>query len=337
MAASPSIFGVVRCIRPWAVDQRALGLRYPTRVGSVAADVVITEHQDPEAEWAVGDHTARQDQIDASFSLPPDVLAAVASASVPPASLYPRAQWTTVDQAHRVPQMTVRHLILVASATEKELPQSRIGVGDSVEERLGDALRQGIEEWYRVAASWIEVHTAQDLDYENPRFDAWIEGGALATFAASGSRLNTGGRVVLTTHFEIPASPALLALAFERASTGVQPPLPHVLLRDARAAWHRRSYRRAVIDAAVAAEVALARWATARGIEIERPNLGKFIRELHERGTLSGKGKGLLEKDLVKPRNDAVHRGEATTSSEAFAALDVAAAILQRFGPLDAV
>ena len=317
------------------MDRRAVGLRFPTRLGAVSADVVITEHQNPEASWAVGDHAARQDGVD--DPLPDDVGAAVTHASEPAAGAYPRAEWTGLDEAHRVPHITVHRLILAATATSDELPSPRIGVGAALEERLGDELRQNVEAWYQLAASWVEVHTAQDLDYENPRFDAWVEGGALATFSVSGSRLRTGGRIVLTTHFEIPASPALLALAFTRAATGEPPPLPHSLLRDARAAYHRKSYRRAVIDAAVAAEVALAEWVNAQGIVVKHPGLGNFVRVLHEKGPLSSRGRDRLRTDLVKPRNRAVHSGGATSLAEASGALEAARAIVGELAPLDAV
>lgn len=164
-----------------------------------------------------------------------------------------------------------------------------------------------------------------------------IEGGLLGTFDASGARLKTGGRIVLTSHDEIPASQALVALAFKRASKGEKPPLAHILLRDARAAFARHAYRRVLIDAAVAVEVTLAEWADRNGLKVKSPTLRNFIRQLHRHGALSEQGRELLQRDLVNPRNHAAHKAPLTSSPEALKALAAANAVVAKLAPLDLV
>jgi hypothetical protein len=102
--------------------------------------------------------------------------------------------------------------------------------------------------------------------------------------------------------------------------------------------------RRAVIDAATAAEVAMTTLidkylATANTDESVRTALRKRFRALEGRTELlknlrSGLLPPRLQRDLIDPRNDATHGGHSLTDEQAQTAVDMAVDIVEEAYPL---
>jgi HEPN domain-containing protein len=125
---------------------------------------------------------------------------------------------------------------------------------------------------------------------------------------------------------------------------GNQPPAEWLLIRDARSHLNKEEYRRAVIDAATAAELAMTALIDkfledANALEPLRKALARSSTNLGgKREVLNLLRPGLLHKrlqpDLIDKRNGASHRGEQYTREEATAALDIATAIVESAYPL---
>jgi hypothetical protein len=102
--------------------------------------------------------------------------------------------------------------------------------------------------------------------------------------------------------------------------------------------------RRAVIDAATAAELAMTTLidnylATSNTDEIVRTALVERYRALEGRATLlrrlcSGLLSDQLQRDLIQPRNRATHGGHSLTDAQAKTAVDMAIDIVEAAHPL---
>lgn len=129
--------------------------------------------------------------------------------------------------------------------------------------------------------------------------------------------------------------------AFAAASRGIELPLEHQLIADARLYASQRQYRQAVISACSAAEVALAQSSRASLIRA-----GRTEAEAHEivrkvsgvvelfrlnagRGQLLGVSIGRVMNLLAAPRNEAVHGGEALDLDTAIKSIQTANELLQ--------
>jgi hypothetical protein len=125
----------------------------------------------------------------------------------------------------------------------------------------------------------------------------------------------------------------------ERVNAGVDPPAERLLLSDAWAQLEQESMRRAVLDAATAAEIALTQIldhqlrglppAVANLIRREARQLGPLARAL---GAL---GVDLPEvQELAEVRNQAIHRGRHPSPEEGRAAFLLVRDLVERARPL---
>jgi hypothetical protein len=122
------------------------------------------------------------------------------------------------------------------------------------------------------------------------------------------------------------------------------PPAEWLFIRDARSLLNTGHNRRAVIDAATAAELAMTTLidqylATANTDEIVRTALVKRYSALEGRATLlrrlrSGLLSDQLQRDLIEPRNRATHSGHSLTNEQAQTAVDMAVDIVEEAHPL---
>ncbi len=117
------------------------------------------------------------------------------------------------------------------------------------------------------------------------------------------------------------------------------PPLEHELLNSARAALARRATRIAVIDACTAAEVALAKALSAKPSDKnEEAVIDELLKQPMNR--LHGLAKRFsIEcpaniEPLLKPRNDAAHRGKEPSQPDAQSALAIAMEIVNSHSKL---
>lgn len=120
-----------------------------------------------------------------------------------------------------------------------------------------DALAGAVDGWFDAVRTWVETRTGQDLDPGHRIYDAVMHGVGL-TFIEPQLE-HTGLSMTLTTPRIIPLSARDWAMIVESVREGLEPPLEEVLSRDARAAHTRGHYRRAIVDAATALEIALYR------------------------------------------------------------------------------
>ena len=125
----------------------------------------------------------------------------------------------------------------------------------------------------------------------------------------------------------------LAAVAEGRAA-----PPERLHLSDARSLHNNGQWRRAVIDAATAAEVGITSWIDANADAKVKADLAKKPRTLGGLWRLYKKLGGAVPDDfqklVVDPRNDAAHRGMSLTSEQSAKAIDATEALLKATTPL---
>ncbi|WP_018789007.1 hypothetical protein [Micromonospora sp. CNB394] len=177
-------------------------------------------------------------------------------------------------------------------------------------------LAEYINKWFDDVRTWTEILTGQDLDPNHRVYDAESVGEGLRFIEPP----HDGA---LDVKFTTPRVRPLRAqewaaiLGFVR--DGLEPPLEEVLSRDARAAQRRGANRRAIIDAAIALEIALGRHVRSHRDQLpeglqrrigERTALGGYIAIVEDSGLQVAVPVDRL-RWLNTLRNDAVHRGAA--------------------------
>lgn len=208
--------------------------------------------------------------------------------------------------------------------------------------RFGSAF----DEWFSIALDWFELWSGATPTrgalrrLEPSRGQVREVGTQLGGITGWGARLGTlyfweAGRALSMDE---------LASGFEKASAGVRPPAEwELFLRSQRATDERI----AIIEAATAVEVALARAldsrlssvdARARQLITKQSNgLMGLLKLLEAFGGVEAESLvGEVMRKLAKPRNDAVHRGASPIDSQvASQASATAKAVLDRYSPLE--
>ena len=223
-------------------------------------------------------------------------------------------------------------------------------------ETVWDVFNFEFEFWWEAFTSWAAILASQDLvgppewDWSGPDLEGWLidAHGRRAGFI-TGTILNVMKKADSPTHRVLELQD-LEACVTAAGNQGL-PPVEWLLIRDARSQanfgdeFHgRENLRRAVIDAATAAELAMTslidkylddasvleplRKALARSSN----NLGgkKEVLNLLRPGLLHKR----LQEDLINKRNGASHHGKHYSSEEAEAAIDIATAIVESAYPL---
>lgn len=203
-----------------------------------------------------------------------------------------------------------------------------------------------IEAWWDAVSLWIGVFTKQDM-VEVGKTHAGIRVGPIITWSADKDGFRANGsidtsRPVVSDEVEILDHRTLKACV-TLAANGVRPPDAWLFVKDARALTHARQYRRAVIDAGTAAELAMIALIdpTLTGMNLlEREKLFERNRGLWELSNLmvtqnAGTRPARLQQDLAEPRNRAAHEGAALNGAKANAAISVAVALVEQLYPLE--
>ncbi|MFF0101857.1 hypothetical protein ACFYO8_21285 [Micromonospora sp. NPDC005257] len=194
-----------------------------------------------------------------------------------------------------------------------------------------------INRWFNDVRTWTEVLTGQDLDPNHRVSDAESVGAGL-TFIEPPHDGALG--FTMTTPRVLPLRAQEWADILGLVRDGKEPPLEEVLSRDARAAFRRDAYRRAIIDAATALEIALGRHVCGhadqlperqRGRISERTALGGYVSIAEDSGLPLAVPVDRL-RWLNSLRNDAAHRGAAPGRSEAGAAVQMMIEFLGVYG-----
>ncbi|MFF1553342.1 hypothetical protein ACFVX3_20175 [Rhodococcus erythropolis] len=139
-----------------------------------------------------------------------------------------------------------------------------------------------------------------------------------------------------------PLDEATMAACMKLAGQGDEPPAEWMFIRDARSAVTSGDYRRAVIDAGTAAELAITELLD-QHLSVVDPTIADALltraRALEQRSNLMkelGAGtepKGFT-KDLKSPRNIAAHKGDAPSKEVAVRAIGVAVDLVEQSTPL---
>jgi hypothetical protein len=200
-----------------------------------------------------------------------------------------------------------------------------------------DELRVEIHSWLDSFVAWVWILTSQSLDpnHPDPKFfhrrstniiTVGVMGNA-SSYAASGSP-----PLVIVTGSDGQCSERVVdervfALCAERAGVA-SPPLTMELLASARMACRRGDRRRALIDVGTAAEAALT---SLLGLDQTHGyTLGGLVR-LASQSNLSIPAD--TDSHLVKPRNDAVHRGLVPSPSTLTLALEITEQLVAQVEP----
>lgn len=207
--------------------------------------------------------------------------------------------------------------------------------GDLIENLFRD-----VDDWFDRLRTWIEVAVDQDVDPNHPISAGSQIGAGLILVADDDGTVSLPVRaheIHVTMSTEELVELTQLCKAVELANARCRPGDAHVLLRDARAAARRGSYRRAVIDAGGAVEMTLAAH-NRTTINIKpRPGamqtLGWYVREPKIIKASGLAKQGLLD-DLVTPRNDAIHQNRVPSHADTRTALATAQRVLTALDPL---
>ncbi|AYM41164.1 hypothetical protein [Mycobacteroides chelonae] len=201
-----------------------------------------------------------------------------------------------------------------------------------------------IDEWWELFSSWLEIITSHNISTR--RTSGGIRAEPIWIWDASDlvSRRNAGvarsGQVYNQTA-GAPVDVTTLEACMRLAADGQPPPDMWMFIRDARALIARGDFRRAVIDAGTAAELAMT--------EILDQDLAAADTVLHDAligrsRTLEGRSKLMRElgaglvptnfkNDLQEPRNKAAHSGVPQTLASATKALEVATNLVEQAEP----
>jgi hypothetical protein len=139
-----------------------------------------------------------------------------------------------------------------------------------------------------------------------------------------------------------------LQAAMDLSASGKPPDAEWLFLRDARSLLNAGEFRRAVIDACTAAELAVTalidRKFSAEGTS-KAERMKQFdahhglskLKSLHKKRHAAGKLPKRLVEDVGAPRNKAAHRGATLSDAEAHTAIATAAEVVEMAYPLSSV
>lgn len=211
---------------------------------------------------------------------------------------------------------------------------------------------QALEPWWELVDAWLNVLTGQSLSrdrrptvvmgkyasYWTPELSAKA---GLTTSIGTRTRVSLGDSRIIPA---LPATPQYLHTAFTRAAAGEQPDPAWLLAADAGGSIEAGDWRRAVLDAGTAVEIALnnaidqlireqpagVREAVMAGAK----SLEGRLRTLKTLGAPALVPAGEMDRKLIKPRNRAAHSaGSDLNRLHATDALDVALTVLEAVMP----
>lgn len=246
--------------------------------------------------------------------------------------------WATQPNAGE--GVLVHQVVLHLRCDDVESLPRRTGSGPAKVDRLGDYLFSAIDEWFERLRSWIEVSTAQDLNWEHPRFHAEVEGGGLLVWLVdeTGER-GQKDRSLLTFHMneERPAHLRAWLTAANLAGRQIGPPVSHRLMRDARAAYWRNQWRRMVLDASAACEIVMSEALLSGGF-VDPTTHVNGMANLIAKCKKHAIGLGATAEDLDRlrvARNTAAHTHNVDGRMNPVDLLDTAQKVVESLVPLE--
>lgn len=200
-----------------------------------------------------------------------------------------------------------------------------------------------LDAWWTLFCSWVAVLTEQDpRDYlravEATRREpiwTWVDG-------EEARRGQQSSEDRPRRHDAEPLDVPTLAACTVLAGKGAPPPDEWLFIRDARSALVAGDYRRAVIDAGTAAELAITELLDQHLALVDTKlsdALMNRARALEGRANLMKElGAGVestgFTASLKRPRNDATHKGHSPTKSVVERAIKIAVELVEQATPL---
>ncbi|WP_459547617.1 HEPN domain-containing protein [Nocardia sp. X0981] len=230
--------------------------------------------------------------------------------------------------------------------------RSEVTANDELEfKAAAQMFADGLAVWWNCVCDWLDVLTLQDFarlersqrSILNDSVQMWSGDSAGVRQAGISYQSMTGGIhqvEVLDAH--------KLQAALDLAGKGTQPDAEWLFMRDARSLLNAGEYRRAVIDACTATELAVTALidrkfdedgtdpAERRRIFGAHHGLSKLC-HLHKKRNADGKLPRRLVENVAAPRNKAAHRGAALGRAEAEVAIKSAAEVVEIAFPLGSV
>jgi hypothetical protein len=208
------------------------------------------------------------------------------------------------------------------------------------------ALADELDVWWSSFTDWLGVLVAQDFVGLGTRRYSLLEYGFNAWSGDENGvrRAGTGKAVDRVQRYPEVLGPDQLQRAMDLAASGQRPPTEWLFIRDARSLLGSGAFRRAVIDAATAAELTLTALldrhfaatstdpAISEALLDRSQTLGgrcKLVNELM-RGTLPAR----FQQEVTEPRNLAAHEGNLLTREVGEAAVAKATELVEVAYPL---
>jgi hypothetical protein len=234
----------------------------------------------------------------------------------------------TIDGADRR-ATCLRRIGVVLEQPAERSPRQPIEGGPRAS-RLGMAALDGMDEWVESLRSWVEVVTRQDLDHHHPRYDVSYLGAGLWI----SNELMPDMQLGQIEPIDLQRWEATL----QRIGNKQDPPLAHLLARDARMAFRRGDLRRAAINAGTTTEMVL------DGLYRNSVPAARYRLNQHQRSLTSLKN-ALFDLDirpavpsealdaLILARNLATFDGQETGEDQLRDILTTMTAVLAAHGP----
>ncbi|MBU8841238.1 hypothetical protein [Mycolicibacterium goodii] len=253
----------------------------------------------------------------------------------------PDKEWGTYHRSGPFQGVVIKRL---AFTIETDLKDVKEGLRGEWEALLALEIRHNMDSWWENVRTWLEISTNQRLAQVGHEEGFWLDtysNTSVWTVADDGTRqpMPIGGTGVPEPDKVLAVTPETLQDCLELATT--TPPLAWTLLRDARALQRAGQHRRAVIDAAIAAELAVTQL-----IDQQLQNTDEDKREnlLKSHKTLGGKTTLLKElgaplpdpfkAELIDRRNKVLHEGENITAKQSAEAFMQAVPVVSKAFPL---
>lgn len=236
----------------------------------------------------------------------------------------------------------------VASVSHAVLrfPESQPSGRKSLKE-IARECHQLMPEWHRRLTDWIEILAKDDLDadhplesHQSPDFMC-----ALWTYRTNGKRSYdyvNPALVLMLSKGESALDKTLWSSAIRSANKRLEPTEVRLLLRDARAALHRKKFRRTVLDAATAVELLIE---PALRKKLLQSNSPVVVEHLLKQGWRFSWRKQIMkklgmwlppriEKDLMDVRNGVIHKNASVARPQAAKALEQAEQLADYYEPI---
>jgi hypothetical protein len=226
-----------------------------------------------------------------------------------------------------------------------QVPQGTNGTHEQQTQAIADEIARNVWIWLALIGDWFEITTGVYLERTSRQgVEALTVGAELHLWSFDGQKGYElpGTHIIRGAQFgRVTTSAASWRRIIAKANNNLSPPVEHLFLRDARGSLRHGDTRRAVLDAATAAEISLAllldqHITTASGpiqtvVRAANRDMGRLTTTLRKNfGVTLPSG---IQTGLTDRRNEAIHSGLKPSWEAAKSALDIAVDIVDLATP----